>query len=237
MKPYYEDDRTVIYNGDCREVLPEIARASVDVVLTDPPFFMPAAYYGIKGSHSGRPLASRSWGDTSVLASFWGQVVDLSIPTLRRTGHLLTFCNGESYPVFYPEVYRRFDSSSVLVWDKGRIGMGRPWRNQHELILAARWSGSFSNEHKGCSNVIKCSPVSQTARVHPVDKPVDLMAELMRPITPVGGTILDPFAGGGSVLVAARQSGFRAIGIETEERYCEAIASRLSQGDLFGDAA
>jgi DNA modification methylase len=45
MKPYYEQDGIVIYHGDCREVLPELRSQSIDLLLTDPPFFMPATHY------------------------------------------------------------------------------------------------------------------------------------------------------------------------------------------------
>lgn len=231
MKPYYEQDGVRLYHGDCREVLPGLPVDSVNVILTDPPFFMPATHY------SSRTQWQRSWGDTSILASFWGQVLDVAIPTMKRSGHLLVFCNGDSYPVFYPETYRRFDSLRSLVWDKGRIGMGSPWRNQHELILSARWSESFRSDHKGCPDVLRHPTVHSASRVHPVDKPVSLLAELLLPVTPTRGTVLDPFAGGGSTLVAAAARGLSAIGVETEERYCEVIASRLSQGDLFGGAA
>jgi DNA modification methylase len=219
---YYRDDLVTLYHGDCREVLPSLDSSSIDVVLTDPPFFMPAKHYQT------RITTQRSWGDTSILATFWAQVLDLVIPLTRRTGHVLAFCNGDSYPVFYPETYRRFDACRSVVWDKGRIGMGSPWRNQHELVLAARWSGSFRSEERGCPDVVRHPPVGSSDRVHPVDKPIGLLAELLRPVTPAAATVLDPFAGGGSTLLAARQGGHRAIGIETEERYCEIIATRLS---------
>lgn len=221
MTPYYSDDSVTLYHGDCLNVLTEIERESVDVILTDPPFFMPAAHY------SSRTQWQRSWGDTSILAAWWGQCLDAMIPTLRLTGHLLTFCDGASYPVFYPETYRRFDSLRSLVWDKGSIGMGSPWRNQHELILAARWSGAYRSDERGVADVFKHSTITSTKRVHPVDKPVDLLSRVLLPVAPSEGLILDPFAGGGSTLLAARDGGFRSIGIETEERYCEVIATRL----------
>lgn len=59
-------------------------------------------------------------------------------------------------------------------------------------------------------------------------KPLALMTYLLKLITPPGGTVLDPFMGSGSTLVAAKSLGFRAIGIDTELDYCEIAAKRLS---------
>jgi DNA modification methylase/transcriptional regulator with XRE-family HTH domain len=64
---------------------------------------------------------------------------------------------------------------------------------------------------------------------HPTVKPIDLMRYLCRMVTPPGGLVLDPFAGSGSTLLAARREGFRAIGIELSEEYCGIIRSRLGE--------
>ena len=72
---------------------------------------------------------------------------------------------------------------------------------------------------------------------HPTVKPTDLMRWLVRLVTPPGGVVLDPFAGSGSTLVAARAEGFRSIGIEREAEYAEIIAARLSQLSLLSEAS
>ena len=72
---------------------------------------------------------------------------------------------------------------------------------------------------------------------HPTVKPTDLMRWLVRLVTPPGGVVLDPFAGSGSTLVAARAEGVRAIGIEQAEEYAAIISDRLSQLSLFSEGA
>ncbi len=227
MTPYYDDGTVQIFHGDCREILPTLER--VALVLTDPPFFMPAQHY------SSRSDWPKCWGDTTVLGSWWASILD-ALP-VSPDGSVVTFCDGESYPVFYPEFYRRFPTVRSLVWDKGAIGMGQPWRHQFELLIVGRYAASKWYGGGGMSDVIRCASVPSESRLHPVDKPSALLGELMRALTAPGDVILDPFIGGGSTLYAAKSNQRRAIGIEIEERYCEIAARRLAQEVLpFGEA-
>ncbi|WP_225888746.1 DNA-methyltransferase [Myxococcus xanthus] len=73
------------------------------------------------------------------------------------------------------------------------------------------------------------APVPPQQRSHPTEKPVSLLSLLMARSCPEGGLVLDPFAGTGATLVAAQLLGRRAVGVELEERYCEAAARRLEQ--------
>jgi site-specific DNA-methyltransferase (adenine-specific) len=75
-------------------------------------------------------------------------------------------------------------------------------------------------------SVIKAGAVRHQRR-HPTEKPVELLAPLIEYASPEGGLVVDPFAGSGSTLDAARMLGRRAIGIEVDERYIEAAARRL----------
>ena len=80
-------------------------------------------------------------------------------------------------------------------------------------------------------NMLKQQPL------HPTEKPVGILDPLIRYACPPGGTVLDPFAGSGSTAEAARLTGRKAILVEADERYCELIARRMSQGVLTEEPA
>ena len=220
-QPYYDADGVTIYHGDALHLAPLVP--PVHLVLTDPPFFMPVQHY------ASRSKWQRSWGDTSVLGRWFALVLEAIVPRMLPTARLLCFCDDESYPVFYPELYRRFDGLASLVWDKRGIGMGYEWRHTHELIIAARWRSSAWYGGLSRSDVFRVPIVATADRFHPVDKPTKLLCQLVEPTTTLGEIVLDPFMGGGSTLVAAQALGRRAIGIELEEKYCEIAAVRLAQ--------
>ena len=219
-----------MYLGDCLEILPTLPK--VDAVITDPPFFMPATHY------QSRVGWQRTWGDTSVLRGYWEAVSDRVIERLHRTGHFLTFCNHESYPVFYPVMYGRFDFLKALVWNKRKVGLGRVWRNQHELIIAARWNDAeFNEDGKLRADVIDRDASLSAERDHPVEKPVELLMDLIEPTTKPGMTVLDPFAGSGTTGAAAIALERQFIGIEIEPKYfdiaCERLTNAQRQERLF----
>jgi site-specific DNA-methyltransferase (adenine-specific) len=129
----------------------------------------------------------------------------------------------------------------VLIYDKGRdsgfIGaVGGYRRNVEAIYLLGKGHGSTLG---GRSAVVstRFEHGGNRAKVgHPHAKPLDVLAVLLEHIPP--GAIADPFAGSGSTLVAAKQLGRRAIGVELDEAYCETAARRLSQDVLnFGGVA
>lgn len=114
-----------------------------------------------------------------------------------------------------------------LVWDKAQMGMGGTVRYQHEdIYLSADW-GKVGNG----SSVQRIHNDRSEGRGHPHVKPQALMAALVDAAPP--GVIVDPFAGSGSTLVAAKQMGRQAIGVELEEHYCQLIVGRLAQEVLW----
>jgi hypothetical protein len=94
---------------------------------------------------------------------------------------------------------------------------------------------AYITDQGGASRFFYCAkaPARERPKIdgiaHPTVKPLTLMRWLVRLVTPPGGLVLDPFAGSGTTLQAARDEGFRAIGVELDERYCALIAARLGE--------
>jgi hypothetical protein len=117
----------------------------------------------------------------------------------------------------------------VLVYQKstnaGLIGSVTGFRTDAEpIFLVGPWPLRAAHS----SSVLRTAmSVDASGTAHPHEKPVDVIARLLQAAPP--GTVLDPFAGSGSTLVAAKNLGRKAIGIEIEERWCAEAARRCSQ--------
>jgi DNA modification methylase len=220
MKPYYSDGAVTLYHGNCRDILPTLG--PVDLVLTDPP-------YGINyvSNHTVGRGATPITNDGARLSLALQRQV---IPLLSdKTQHVLWFTRWDVWPDVWAELGPWFPLRGMLVWDKGDPGMGdlKHWGPSYELIASAGWGKTVGSRDQ---SVLRYFKPSAAMRVHPTEKPQALLRYLIDKLTP--STVLDPFAGGGSTLLAARDCGRKAIGIEISEAYCEAAARRLSQGSL-----
>lgn len=214
-----------LYHGDCLEILPTLKKA--DAIVTDPPYALPTMIA------QGREV-TRNVGDLSIIETAFRVHASAWKKALKPDGRAFVFCDGTSYPSLFRATYGEFQSA-LLVWDKGRIGMGREFRKSHELILHCWMPDTPAfGDGVGRADILKHSPVSSEARVHPAEKPTNLIADLLRVS---GQTIIDPFMGSGTVGVACVDLSRNFIGIEIEERYfdlaCERIRAANSQGRLF----
>lgn len=213
-----------LYCGDCLEVLKTIDAKSIDAVVTDPPFFTPATHY------QSRVKWQRKWADMMVLVHWWGLICDALLKVTKENGHVLAFCNADSYPAFYPSMYDRWEKIVNLVWDKDRPGLGRIWRHSHELIIAARNSGSYEvNDGKLRSDVIRNKATLSRKREHPVEKPPEMISEIISAVCPSSGYVLDPFMGSGTTGIACIQTGRNFIGIEIDKNYFDIAQKRIQE--------
>ena len=226
-EPYYRDDYVTLYHGDSLELLPMLAASSCGVAVTDPPYVIGAMSAGNIGSKSGL------WGDMMNSAYWFAEVYRQTLRVVHSTGALWTFCNWRSLPVVMrAAVDAQHPVSSVAVWDKDWIGPGGSvgLRPRYEL-LALIPRPEFAIPDRSIADVFQHETGPDKPTGHPAEKPVEVHAWPIdcsadcRDDLP----ILDPFAGSGTTLRAAKDRGRRSIGIEIEERFCEMAANRLAQ--------
>lgn len=210
MTPYYEDDLVTIYNADCADVLPSIDPATVDLVLTDPP-------YGIA---IGTNYAARGGGKRADLRKTHQAVAgdDESFdPTPLLAYRRAVLWGANNYASRLPE------SQSWLVWDRcshsNATDAELAWTN---LGGAVR---KFTHAWDGFARASENS-----FHVHPTQKPVSLMRWVLDRWSKPGDLILDPYMGSGPVAQACHEMGRRYIGVEIVEDYCRIAVDRLRQG-------
>ena len=221
MVPYYEDPKAgiVIYHGDCREVLPSIATA--DLVIADPPYL-----FGLASTEG-----KVGWADL-MNSAFWyaSWLSEIKRITVNSAGAAWVFNSWRSFPVLAKAACdASWAIESLLVWDKDWIGPGgtRGLRPQYELI-ALFVQPTFALANRSLPDVWRHKWMTTIGVTdHRAEKPAPLVEKLIRESG--GLLVLDPFMGSGTTLVAAKNLGRRAIGVEAEERHCESAAKRLSQ--------
>lgn len=204
MKPYYSDDAVTIYLGDCREILPTLPPC--DLLLTDPP-------YGVLAD-TGSAATRRSGGNVDDGRIAWDvapNADELGVVLAAGTARMIWGgCHLDLPPTL-----------GYLIWDKQIDGLnfGEAEYCWTDLKFAPR---IFRYRAVGIDG----------GKVHPTQKPEALMQWCLSFAPKNTHSVIDPFMGSGTTLVAAKRLGRKAIGIELEEKYCEIAAKRLSQGAL-----
>lgn len=124
-----------------------------------------------------------------------------------------------------------FQVKSEVIWDKVMHGMGdckAQFAPTHENVVFAV-KGKFSFPGKRPRDVVTYHKLASGEMIHPTEKPVGLLTSLVNAVTKPGDLILDPFAGSGSTLVAAKKSGRRFIGVELDDEYYEKARRRIEE--------
>lgn len=257
-EPYYDDGSVTIYHGEALSVLADLPTATADVLLTDPPYSSGGMF---RSDRAQDPTAKyRGWSHspdetrkpTAQYGTFGGDCRDQwswirwcaawgteTLRVVRPSGIAFQFTDWRQLPATTDSMqFAGWTWQGVLVWDKG---VGRPmagrFRNHIEYIVWATNGAHQGAEGVYPSALIAVPTVGTNERQHVTQKPVPLLARLLSVVPGDRLTVLDPFMGVGSTLVAARESGHRVIGIELEEANCEMAARRLDQGVLIEEGA
>lgn len=248
MKPYYDHGGITIYHGDCREVLasfPDCFR--VDITVSSPPYnqIAPTSASGMMRESNHKQLAGyHSYHDDmnedeyrEDMRQVFGRCREMSLG-LVWVNHKTRFREKVG---IHPLAIFPWDFYSEVIWDRGGSVTlnARKFAPSHETIYGFGTPHYWDNSLNTHMTVWRINP-ERTVPGHPCPFPMEIAARCIKASCPEGGTVMDPYVGSGTTLVAAKELRRRAIGIEIEERYCEIAANRLAQEILpigFDDVA
>jgi len=215
-----------------------IGEERLQTLMTDPPYNIEISTI-VSTSH--REFAHAS-GEMSrdEFATFLRDVLELAMSRLDDGAIGFVFMDWRQIEILL-RVAREcgYHYLNLIAWVKANAGMGSFYRSQHELVAVIKKPGRHNNRiqlgsrGRDRSNVWFApgagTPGSDARKMlseHPTAKPVQLLADALIDVTDPGDIILDCFAGSGSTLIAADQTGRRARLIELDPSYCDVILKR-----------
>lgn len=236
MKPYYADESVTLYHGDCRDMLASLGDQSVDCIITDPPYTERTHAKARKNTTHGvgegiSDFASITDEDLRRILSECSRVTRGWVVATLDYRHAVEFdvTPPPGLKVQRLGVWVKTNPTPQITGDRPAQG----WESiayMHRADCRSRWNGGGKH-----GNYV--TPIAPPEG-HPTAKPMSMVGDWVRLFSNPGDTVLDPFAGSGTTLRAAKNEGRKAIGVELDERYCELVARRLSQGVLdFGEVS
>lgn len=238
MKPYYDHNGITIYHGGCLEIMPHLPQ--VDLVLTDPP-------YGVTQNSWDKIEITQKAFDIIMPCSlvFTCQQPSTSILIVKYLKYFKwsdVWHKSQAVGFLNVKVMPMREHEDILVFSKGRMTYIPQIKKKdpknirpHGDTAESSNYGRFNNKRKRTIGGDETYPKSifycenSQNGYHPNEKPIKLMNYLVKTFSNINDLILDPFMGSGTTLVAAKELGRNAIGIEFEEKYCEIAVRRLSQ--------
>jgi DNA modification methylase len=212
----------IIIHGDSVQVLPTLEKASFDLLLSDPPYGMDFK----SGWSDKEKIANDKIEDTIQL---FENVLKESVPLLKHDAHFYLFGNLDYMPQIKPIIQKYLNLKNILIWDRKVIGMGdlKTYGKSFDIVYFG-----YNNVWKDLNgtrdrDVLQFNRVDPSKNIHPTEKPLDLLEYLIKKSSNENDKILEPFAGGGSTLLACKNTNRKATGIEIEQNYYELIKSKI----------
>jgi DNA modification methylase len=233
--------RWVLHHGDALAVLRSMPDASVDAVITDPPYssggftrgdrsLPPAMKYTMNGTKIERPAFSGDNRDQRSFAYWCALWLGECLRVAKPGAPLCVFTDWRQLPTMTDAVQAGgWVWRGIVVWDKTeacRPAMGR-FAAQCEYVVWGTAGPSRDDEEVGCLWGVVREPVRMAYKHHVTGKPTAVMQRLVQ-ICPPGGVVLDPFAGSGTTGVAALLEGRCFRGVEVAGEYTQIARDRMA---------
>lgn len=218
-----ELEKNNIYNIDALEAIKAVESESIDLIITDPPYFQGMTCNGKKGE----------FNDLAICKPFFVELAKEFQRVLKKTGKFYIFCDWRGYAFYYPIFAEYLPIRNLVVWNK-MSGMGNMYNYQHELIMY----GTIKPYNQPGSNIWNIPGyTSQTARkkygekVHPTQKPLDVIRKIILDGSKENDLVLDCFIGSGTTAQVCIEEGRNYIGSEISEKYYEITKQRIKEAE------
>lgn len=240
IKPYYDFEGITLYHGECHEVLPYLQ--PVDAVITDPPYNETSLAWDVwpDGWPSMVAKITNSLWCFGSMRMFWDRGAEFFEWKLAQD----VIWEKQNGSGFANDRFKRVHELALHFY-RGEWGalhksppmeLGPPKRySRNERPCHTGAIGGYKSAEERTERITRSVIYQNNCHgyaVNETQKPVGIVAPLMEYSVPVGGVVVDCFAGSGTVLEVARAQGKRAIGIEKRESQCEEIVKRLAQREL-----
>ncbi|WP_252714525.1 DNA-methyltransferase [Treponema phagedenis] len=208
-----------LLHGDCLDFLPKIPDESIQSIITDPPYFLGMTHNSQKGC----------FNDLAICKPFYEKLFKEYKRILKPDGCIYFFCDWRSYAFYYTLLDSVMQVKNLLVWEKH----GRPSLNVygsgHEFIM---FSGKIKKSY--ITNIIDDvasfnigARKTNGEKIHPTQKPIELMEKFIFDSTDEGDVVLDSFMGSGTTGIACLNTNRRFIGMEIDDNYFNIAKNRL----------
>lgn len=219
---------------DCLEGLKEIPDGSVDLIVTDPPYFLSMGHAGSQTNtrkFSGQLQSNRAFNDLAICTPFYKQLFQEYARVLKEDGSFYFFTDWRGYAYYFPLLNNALPVRNLIVWDKIN-GPGSFYAFAHELIVF----GTYKPKTNGGvgTNVWRVKAFNSGAKatngekLHPTQKPLELIQKAIEDSTDSGAVVLDTFMGSGTTAVACIRTGRNYIGFELDEQYYTIATERIA---------
>ena len=215
-----------IYNENCMDTMKRMKDNSIDPIVTDPPYGM-----NFRSNHRDQRYDSIHWDDNLDWLEEW---VPECHRVLEESSHLYVFCSFHNIDLFKKSLQSFFTIKNILIWEKNNTSMGDlkgDYAPKYEMILYCTKGRRLLNGGRD-PNIIRFARTGN--KLHPTQKPVDLISYLIEKSSNKGEVVYDPFMGSGTTAIASYVTERKYIGSEINKEYYDVCQDRLSEKERQG---
>jgi site-specific DNA-methyltransferase (adenine-specific) len=196
-----------IINKDCMSGLDAMEANSIDLLITDPPYSTPViTAFGRK--------KFKNLADLSIQEFYFTEMKKKLERVLKPDAPVFFFCDDKFYPILFSAFYD-WQNMGLMIWDKNKIGMGKPVRKRHELIFYANQGFRDFEKHGEFTHLPSVLNFKHDKyKIHGAQKPVELIKMLIQGFTKENDVVVDLFGGSGSTGIACDETNRNGICFE-----------------------